>query len=416
MKNTSKIILFILFIFNISTAFTQTIECEILEFSFNPNAEQEEEDGLKVKAIIKVNDIRNDTIVLKTNVELSVLGPRNIKAYCLDRDKSLHPLVSWIDNEQNTEQSRNFQLIKILVPDKRKATIQISYNVVGLSSLRYCTGNDNEDFYTCQQRHEYYYPMNMPIREVKVSLPDSVKHFVSYKKEGKIIRDINLSFINKNNYREKVINKGGLNVSLHIPDTLINNKRMQQNIVDMEQYLGRLSTYLSSSPKVDIIYINWRDDKTRSAFGEALGNHAVCDIHFNNKDLLHEALHMLLSTNIEESSKGEYFMKESIIEWLALFLSKKAINTNLSDSTTSVSLYDAQINNHTTWNLIYITGPTIIQRIASKCGEEKMASVIFSFLHKNKNKEINYDMFITHVKKYLSNDLANELNSLVTTS
>jgi hypothetical protein len=378
MKNVSKIILFILLIFNISVSFAQTLECERIEFSFNPSVEQVEEAGLKVKVFLKADDLKNDTIVLRTNVKMSLLDPQNTKACLINKDGSLHPLVSWIDNQINTEQSENSQLIKILMPNKRKASIQITYNVIG--SIIFKHSPDNEDFYTCQQSYEYYYPMNIPIRKIKVSSPDSIKYFVSYKKEKKEIKDINLSFINKKKYNEKSIAKGNLNINLHIPDSLISDKRIQQYIIDMQQYMDRFSTYLSSPKNADIIYINWRDDKERRAFGEAVGNHAVCDINFNSKDLLHELIHILLPVNVEQYSKGEYFIKESIIEWLALFLSNKIIDKEINNLAGSINLYEAQINNYTTWNLIYITGPLIIQQISSKSGEEKMANIIISFL------------------------------------
>lgn len=414
MKNVSKIILFILLIFNISVSFAQTIDCETIGFSFNPDAEQMEDAGLKVKLFLEVDKLKNDTIILKTDVKMSLLGPRNIKAYLINKDGSLHPLKSWIEDQINTGQSENIQLLKVLIPDKRRSTIQITYNVLGSTVLKHRP--DSEDFYTCQQRHEYYYPMNIPIREIKVSSSDSIKYFVSYKKEKKGIKDINLSFINKKKYTKRPVSKGNLNINLHIPDSLINDKRMEQNVVDMQRYIDKLSTYLSSPKDADIIYINWRDDKERRAFGEAVGDHAVCDINFNSKDLLHELIHILLPSNVEQYSKGEYFMKESIIEWLALFLSDKTINKQLNNSVGSVNLYDTQINNHTTWNLIYIAGPSIIQQIASKCGEEKMADIIISFLQKNQNEIINYNKFIAYMKKHLSPDLVKEMNYLIKTS
>ncbi len=414
MKNVSQIVLSILFIFNISVSFAQTLECKKIEFSFSPNAEKVEEVGLKVKVSLKVNDLENDTIILRTNVKMSFFGPKNIKACLINRDGSVHPLISWVDDQISVERSENIQLIKILIPNKKKATVQVTYNVFG--SIVFKHGKDNDDFYTCQSSYEYYYPMNIPIREIKVSMPDSLKYFLSYKKEKKEIKDINLTLINKNKYREKCITKGNLTVNLHIPDSLFNDKRIQQYVIDMQQYIDQFSTYLSSPKNTDVIYINWRDDKERRAFGEALGNHALCDIYFNSKDLLHELLHMFLPTSVKENSNGEYFIKESIIEWLALYLSNKTNEIDIPDFTSPVSLFDTQINNHTTWNLIYIAGPSIIQQIASKCGEEKMAHIIICFLKKNQNRITSYDEFLTHIKGFLSNDLGDELDYLIKTS
>lgn len=412
MKNVFKMFFFILLISNASTSFSQDVECKEVKFSFNLDAKRLEEAGLKVKLLLKVDKLKNDTIVLKTNVKMPIFGPQNIEAYLINKDGTSYPLTSWVDNQRNTEQSENIQFLKVLIPNKRKATVQITYNVFGSTIF----GSENDDFYTSQQEHEYHYPMNIPIRRAKVSLPDSLEYFLSYKKEKKEIKEINFSFINTKKYTKKSITRGNLNINLHIPDSLINNKKIQQNIIEMQQYIDRVSAYLSSPKSADIIYINWRDDKARRAFGKALGNYAICDINFSSKGLLHELIHILLPNDVKQDSKGEYFMKESIIEWLAQFFSNKMTNIDISDSTDSISLYDAQINNHSTWNLIYVTGPLAIQQISAKCGEEKMANVIISFLEKNQNKIISYDMFITHAKRSLSNDLGNKLDYLVKTS
>lgn len=410
MKDVSKIILCILFIFNTSISIAQTLECKKLEFYFNPGIEF----GLNVKAILEVDNLKNDTVTLKTNVKFSILGPKNIKASLVKKDGSLHPLTSWIDEQINTEQSGNFQCIRLLMPNRKKATVQITYNVIGSTIFKYKP--ESEDFYALQQRVEYYYPMDIPIREITVSSLDTIKYFLSYKEISKKIKDINVAFINKNKYNKKSVIKDNLNISLYIPDSLVNDKRMQQKVMDMQQYIDRFSTYISSRKNSDIIYINWRDDKARRAFGEGLGNYAICDINFDSKDLLHELIHTLLPVNVEQHSKGEYFMRESIIEWLALFLADKSLSKNVNNTNDSFTLYDAQINNYTTWNLIYTTGPLIIQHISSKCGKEKMANIIISFLERNQNKEINYDMFIAYVKKRLSNDLGKEMDFLIKTS
>jgi hypothetical protein len=410
MKNVSKIILCILFIFNTFISLAQTLECKMLEFYFNPSIEF----GLKVKATLEIDNLKNDTATLKTNVKFSTLGPKDLKASLVKKDGSLYPLPSWIDEQINTEQSGIFQYLRFLIPNREKATVQITYNVTGSTIFKYKP--DSEDFYALQQCVEYYYPMDILIREITVSSLDTIKYFISYKEVNKRIKDINVAFINENKYNKKSVIKDNLNINLYIPDSLVNNKRMQQNIMDMQQYIDRFSIYLPSRKSSDIIYINWRDDKERRAFGEGLGNYAVCDINFGSKDLLHELIHTLLPVNVEQHSKGEYFIGESIIEWLALFLADKSLSENVNNMNGTINLYDAQINNYTTWNLIYTTGPLIIQHISSKCGKEKMANIIISFLERNQNKEINYDMFIAYVKKCLSNDLGKEMDFLIKTS
>lgn len=402
MKNISLLLILLL---SPLLSYAQTIECEKIEFSLNS-----EDIGLNVKAILCTHDLNKDTISLRTNVKIPQLGPKNLKANLIDNENKA-ALSCWIENLTDSNSFENVQLLNIIIPNKKKTKFSIEYNVFGTSLLKYQP--DNIDFYACSQQYEYFYPMNVSIKKIKVLSSDSIRHFVSYKmRDNSVISDINLSFINRNHYIVQPIKGKKFNINIYTPDTLINDKRVLQNKRDLKESMNKFSSYLSKKKTTDIILINWRDDKNRRAFGEAMGNYTVCDINFQSKDLLHELIHTFFTIEVAQLSKGEYFIKESIIEWLSLFLSSKTIITK-PISKDSMSIYDVEINNHTTWDLIYQKGPSIVQQVANKCGEEKMAKTIISFLELNKNKVTNYDEFIYYVKKHLTNTLGDELDFLV---
>ena len=416
MKNIKRLFIFLSLFFNTSLCFAQKIICEEMDFFLEPTPEVDSKKeteilGLQVKATLKITNFRNDTIALKTNVKTSLLGPKNIVAKLINKKRDLSTLTSWIDFKTDSKSVEDYQIIKIIVPQKKKVRILITYNVFGSSLLKYKP--DNMDFFACQQQHEYFYPMNIKIKKIKISSPHNIKSFASYKIKKNTVENINLSFINKKHYIEKSINECSLKINTYIPDTLRNNKDFLEKNKDLQKHMKKLSNYLFQEKKSNIIYINWRDEKSRRAFGEAMGNNIICDIKFSSKDLLHEIIHTFLPSEVEQFSKGEYFIKESIIEWLALFLSNKIVKTDTLNAKSSTKLYDCHINNHTTWDLIYKTGPAIIQQVASKYGEERMASLIISFLEKNSNKIINYNKFTTYLNKYLSNNLSKEIDYFV---
>jgi hypothetical protein len=406
-------ILLISLLFSVFAANAQKLECEKLVFDLN-NFGSEHEAGLKVNAVFKVKNLKNDTLIFRTNVRYSFLGPQNLKADIYNNNGNLSPLTSWIDTQTATDQSGDIQLLKVLMPNKRNGTVQISYNVIGYDLFVVFGDNDNEAFGLYQSEREHVYPMNIPIKEVQVlSPPDSMAYFLSYEKGKRAIRDINLSFMLKNDYYKNTINRGDCHVDIYIPDTLGSDHNMQLNIDALDRCVNKLSACLPIPIDTDIIYLNWRDDKQRTAFGKALGNYVVCDIHFKDKDLLHELIHIYLPVNVKSPSKGEYFIKESIIEWLALFFSDRTIDIQTAIDANSISLYDVLTNNHTTWSAIYTTGPAIIQQIAAKYGEKKMANLIISFLLKNRNRIVNYDLFIKYISRHLPHDLVEEMSYLM---
>ncbi|GHT70557.1 hypothetical protein FACS1894155_06470 [Bacteroidia bacterium] len=416
-------------LFGSFVSFAQIVEIEEIEFNYLPmppassmvGSDENEEQGLwlKVKAILSARDLKDDTIRMKTtmNAIIPQLGPMNLAANLIDDEGRLFPLKSQIVHQAGVQPSENYQLFKIVVPNKKKVKFSITYNTVG----DFFVYNTNSDFLSYHSKHGYFYPMDVPIKKVHFDFTlnnnDSLKYFASYRKFGEIIEDINIAVINKKRYIEESIVKNNLKVNIFVPDTLINGNTWIRKREKLDPYFDRLASYVADTTSLDVILINWRDEKYRHTNGEGLGSYCVCDIKFPAEGILHELLHLTFPSKVLDFSKGEYFIKESIIEWLTVFLSNKPINkittTKLPKIKDSISLYDAQINNYTTWDLIYKTGPSIIQYIAGKCGEEKMAKTIISFLEKNQKEVVDYEKFIDHLRVYLSHDLVKELDEMV---
>lgn len=433
MLNINKILIFFLYTFSLFSTlplFPQNIECEEIVFSFgapsnkissnDTSTELEKRDSIgnektdllfKIKATLRINNSNNDTITLKTTVKLSALGPTNLKVGLISPTGVFY-IPSWVEQHPGSEFLSDTQSLKFILPDTKSATVSMEYNVIGSLLFRYQP--ENMHFYSIQQQYESFYPTDIPIKKVKMISPDSLKYFLSYKKnKGRIIKDINISLISKKHYKECLIQGDKYGIKIYIPDTLSYNAVIKEKIDDLQRHMDQFSIYMSDKQHSDIIYINWRDDENRRAFGESLGSYVVCDVNFGSKDLLHEIIHSFLPIEVEKSSKGKYFIKESIVEWLALFLSETEINNSEPIQEGSTSLYDIQTNDQYSWNEIYLYGPSIIEQIAMQCGRDKMAKIIISFLEKNKNKIANYESFINHLNIYLPSDLVIELDSLL---
>jgi hypothetical protein len=94
------------------SSFAQIVECKKIEAGFVPllpsNSVEKTEEGtvlfgieegdviFQIKAVLNAIGLKNDTVVLKTNVKISLLGPANLKASLIESKGRLSPLVSQI--------------------------------------------------------------------------------------------------------------------------------------------------------------------------------------------------------------------------------------------------------------------------------------------------------------------------------
>ena len=164
---------------------------------------------------------------------------------------------------------------------------------------------------------------------------------------------------------------------------------------------------------INIVLINWANYKLRQAYGESFGNFILADLNFAAQNLFHEILHSVLPSHIKENSKGKYFIGESVITWLELFLSGEKGKELAQIAEIKGNLYDTEINHAETWDCIYTKGPAIIEHIAQEYGRKRMAESLIAFLLETQGEEIDYDCFYTYMKTKMSVTLLNKFDELI---
>lgn len=404
--------LFLLGHLYVPTAGGQTIDCESIDFSLIPISQNDSMADFKyrlhVKMYLSVSGIKNDTLVLNTNVKFAqALGPENLNAFLLQNNEERILLSSYIENIP--QPLRDTQLFKIALPKYQKLNLIVSYDVIGTGLFFYIFGQSYPNVLTYYPLDEYVYPMNIIIKKARATVPDSILSFCDLRN-----KEVNLTFINKKHYKKETTDCGNIKLHTFIPDSIVNNNDYRLQINKFHAYIKRLSACLETPKTLNVIFVKWRDEETRHAFGRSFGNHSIFDIKFHAEGMLHEAIHQAFSYYIPNMSDGEYFMKESIIEWLTLFLAGQLtqLDTSLSPSINS-NLHNTHINSIETWSLIYKTGPAILQKVALKSGEEQLASAIISFLIAKEGRETNYVEFIQHLNAYLPDNLVRKFDEMM---
>lgn len=404
----NKWVAFIILLFISIASFSQEIECDTLKFSLQPSEIISAETlGLKVEGILNIKGLTNDTLILKTDVGCGYfLGPKNVKASMLNKDGTVQSLKTLVKQDNNGNQQSIY-----LTPCPEDAKIQFSYYVIGSSLL----GGDNDTFDAYLYNREKFYPKNIHIHNISVMTDEELNFYTSCKKSDDEIQNINLIFIQEGEYDKKLIEHSNCKITIFVPDSLHADEDISTKINTLQQQIENLQYYISSTVSSTIFFTNWRDHNNKLCFGQAVGDYVVCDINFDSQSLLHEILHNLLPSNVEENSKGQYFIGESIIEWLSLYLANQKPFRRDDNFNNELTIYDVQINDNKTFNIVYYVGPFILQEVAAKYGEEKMAQCIISFLQEYKDKIVNYEDFIKYIAEHLSPKSANELDHLVKT-
>lgn len=392
-------------------AMGQTIDCESIDFSLMPISQNDSMADCKYRLHVEMNlsvsGMKNDTLELNTNVKLQALGPENLKAFLLQNNDEKILLPSYIENIP--QPLKDTQIFKIVYPKHQKMNLIVSYDVIGTGLFFYIFGQSYPNVLAYYPREESIYPMNIPIKKARATAPDSILSFCDLRQS-----EVNLTFINKKYFKKEMIDYGNIKLNTFIPDSIVNNDDYRLQIDKFYAYIKKLSVCLETPKTLNVILAKWRDEKVRHAFGLSFGNHSLFDIKFKAEGMLHEAIHQAFPYYISDMSEGEYLMKESIIEWLSLFFTGQLIQLDTYFNTAIDSnLYDTHINNFETRLLIYKTGPTILQKVALKSGEEQLASAIISFLIAKEDKETNYTEFIQHLHTYLPDNLVKEFDRMV---
>lgn len=384
MKSMKQIIVYLSLLSIHLTAFSQAVKCNHIEFSLIPIAPEDTAYTdfvfrLKVEMDISVFNIPNDTLTLKTKIKLGELGPENLSAYLVEQAD--RPLVAWIDNHKEQIPFNDTQYLNILIPDiSRFNRLKISYTAIGTGLFFYLLGQNHPNVFAFHHWQEAFYPINIPIQAIHVISPDnSILAFSNLEEDCAGNSIIDLTFINKKRFRKESFQDDKIKLHVFIPDTIADDSSYRDKLNTFYSYVSNLTVYMKEQKEINAILLQWRDEKNRRAFGMGL-NPSVFDLKFPAESMLHEVIHQICPCEVYDGTKGEYFIKESIVEWLSFYLSGKLeeIDTSVI-ATIKGSLYNTNINNHETWPLIYTVGTAILQEMAKEVGYESLLISIFSF-------------------------------------
>ncbi len=414
-----KRIIVYLFLLSIHlTTFSQAVKCNHIEFSLIPITPEDTAYTdfvfrLKVEMDISVFNIPNDTLTLKTKIKLGELGPKNLSA-CLV-EQANRPLVAWIDNHKEQTPFNDTQYLKILIPDNSRSNhLKVSYTLIGTGLFFYLLGQNHPNVFAFHQWQEAFYPINIPVKSIHVVSPDnSILAFSNLEEDCAGNSIIDLTFINKKRFRKEFIQYDKIKLHIFIPDTIADDSSYRDKLNTFYSYVNNLAVYMKEQKEVNVILLQWRDEKNRRTFGKGL-NPSVFDLKFPANSMLHEVIHQICPCEVYDGTKGEYFIKESIVEWLSYCLSGKLQEIDTSVITTAKgNLYNTNINHLETWSLIYSVGAAILQEMAQKVGYESLLTSIFSFFYDNTGKFVTYDDFIAHLKRSFSTDIIEKLDAMV---
>lgn len=401
---------------------SQTVKCNRIDFEIVPISKEDTvftdfKYQVQVKMNLSVSDVKIDTLLLKTNIKVAQgLEPKNLKAFIINDKQEKTLLPSFINNVTGDQPFNDVQHLNIVLSGHQNPNILINYDVIGTGFFFYLLEQNYPNVVAYHPWVESIYPMDIPIDKVQVNAPDNLLTFCDIKNSSSGIHngEINLTFIKKDAFKKESTTWGKVKLNTYIPDSILNNTTYRQEIDKFYSYINKLSTYIKAPKTLDIILLVWRDAKRRNAFGKSLGNHSIFDIKFPAEGMLHEAIHQAFPNDVAEMSDGEYFIKESIVEWLALSLSGQLETIDMSlIETSNAGLYNIHINNSETWPAIYKLGPAMVQKIATQIGEDIIASTIVSFFLEKEGKVTTYAEFIDYLRLHLPQNAIEELDSLV---
>lgn len=399
----------------------QTVICNRIDFELTPIAEEETafvdfKYLVHVKMNLSVSDMKNDTLRLKTEVKIGQgLEPKNLNAYLINDNEEKRLLPSFVENITDSFPFRDVQYLNIVLTAHQNANLIVSYDVLGSGLLFYLFAQNYPTVFAFHPQYEFIYPIKMPIQEVRASAPDNLLTFCCAKNRDGIHKgEVNVTYIEKHAFKKESIEEGNLKLNIYLPDSTVDDTAFRRRVDRFYTLTKQLATHVKTPKNLDVIILNWRDEASKNAFGMGLGNYCVFDIKFPADGMLHELIHLAMPCEVSDMSDGEYFVKESIVEWLALFLSGEVGKIDLSLlRTADPCLYNIHINHLKTRKSIYHVGPAILQKIAIEAGEDLLASTIISFFTQNEGRETNYAGLIQHFYTYLPRSLVEELDAMV---
>lgn len=357
---------------------------------------------LAVDMNIKTNASR-DSVVLNTRVKLnaffdSILAPNQIVANDLN-SRQIKPLKTNIKYEDDSVLFNDCQVITVYT--RGTQSFNLHYNVTGTSWFLDPVMELNPlHIYTYHVNDEYFYPKETHIDSIVVTAPDSLYVFGDLRQRSN--NDVNLTFVSKDYVKCDSLLANNMKIYFYIKKTGCADSTYHANRDSLRSALCRLAQYTDINNTSSVIMIPYHGNDG-SKYGMGFGNYAILDEKFGYKDMFHEILHLFFPSHIISNTKGRYFIGESVIEWLACYI------TNYDDPVRKKlyigkgSLYDLQHNGpkEEEWSLVYNNGSEILNRIARDCGQKKLAKALVAFLEVANKREVTYDYFLKFMRDYL---------------
>lgn len=417
MINKLFIVFIFLFSFHYVNAECKEVKCDTLRVVFFPYHIIKQDTILwHLNSYLKL-DLSNivDTLKLTTNVGFNgdgstTFGPKDLQSWIV-KDKKQQKLFTTIVNRNTGTLFHDQQFIKVF-PIKSNI-INLDYNIIGSSCFTDLLMRQNFPYvYTFHYNNEKFYPQNLRIQNFDVFAPDSFYIFKSLD-HNLHQDDINISFISKNYITKDTLNVNNISIDIFTRTSSLSHSHVDSIKCFFRRILSDIK-YDSNCKKFQFVLVPYHGNRCEK-YGMAFGNYAVFDENFKYKDMLHEFLHMFLNYNVVDGSPGEFFMKESIIEWLACYYSnfedpiRKKIYYNKNN------LYNLHHNgnNEEEYGVVYNNGLAILNIVARKCTKKKLADCILSYINSSKSRFVTYDDFLNYAKRKIDPDLLRKMDLMV---
>lgn len=455
MKNV-RIVTFLVVVFTFcNCCFSQKIDCSY-NLEICPTKQLKDTDYYrliyfaKINANIKIIDFKDTCLELSTRLWAEKLGINEVSLkifYFPDKEMSQN---DYSYNFKNGVLSIHFR------KNCRNFSIKCMYNYMGSTFVTIPESNKRDIIiFGGEENFEYFASMFftsnkylLTNKTLKITAPKS-KYILS--SDYPIYEDIV-----KNNYLFKLNNDSTklVNSIITILDTMSYKKIKLSNLnksyefyvrknhldsfylalKDIEVTINLVNDYKSNNynkSKINFVEFDWQRDQY--AMGRGFDNLVMYDWSFFTKhkvSFIHEFLH----TQLNPKSNGNYFVNESLIEYIAnyfcffndknRFLSEiKKKHENFIESTKAsvdkTSLYALEENNVNTFSLIYDEGPVILNDFAKKIGEDRFVKLSILFFSKMKKvKKNKYEFFLKFLhenkvnKKYIF-ELDQKVKSIV---
>lgn len=374
------------------------IVCDSLLITFEQNKNYATDsliDNLHIEAYLTLNDYRMDTLNFYVQLGLPIpeLGIKNLQASGFDGNR-------WTAMETN---NNGLSFNVFLKPNIKK--VNFSYDTHGFASFYF---NDSLSFgklFVYQSDGDNLIVKNTEMQINEITFKNNFKNtlaFDYFENNGQNdcynLSGYSIVVIDTFAFKNQAHTFSNLRYSIF--DQHSESLNSFNNIKD--KYNGALYDLLKYEParnSFTVIASNYRSKELRAAYGKAFGNFFYCDTSFLTSpvSLLHETIHILYPVNVQKNSKGEYFIGESLTEWVSNYL----INGEfILPDTISIegNLIDTEINNKNTWKLIYYKGPFVLQNVAEKTSPKILYDTVMSFFLNNRDNTVDFNDFIAFLQ------------------